>query len=228
MKQTMRPPSWAARSPGWRLPCSPECCCLRAACFWLRHRAQDPMRHDIHPRDLGAMASLIEDYAVIGNGETMALVGRDGSIDWLCLPRFDSAACFSALLGNPQHGRWLVAPATGACRATRSYRGDTMILETTFELKTGAVRVIDFMARREGISDLVRIVRGLRGKVAMRTELIVRFEYGSVLPWVSRRDDGRREIIAGPDRLLLSADVSLRGEDFRTVGNFEVAAGDEI
>lgn len=116
----------------------------------------------------------------------MAFVGRDGSIDWLGLPRFDSAACFSALLGSPQHGRWLVAPTTEAERVTRRYRGDTMILETNFESETGAVCVIDLMTRREGVSDLVRIVRGLRGTVTMRTELIVRFEYGSVVPWVSR------------------------------------------
>ena len=167
------------------------------------------------------MASRIEDYAAIGNCETMALVGRNGSIDWLGFPRFDSPACFSALLGDPGNGRWLIAPTAEPVDVTRRYRGDTMILETTFETKTGAVRVIDFMTRREGVSDLVRIVKGLRGNVAMRTELVVRFEYGSVLPWVSRRDDGRREITAGPDRLLLVSGVPLRGEDFRTVGEFK-------
>ena len=174
------------------------------------------------------MSSRIEDYAVIGNCETMALIGRDGSIDWLGLPRFDSAACFSALLGGPQHGRWLVAPTTEAERVTRRYRGDTMILETNFETGTGAVCVIDLMTRREGVSDLVRIVRGLRGTVAMRTELIVRFEYGSIVPWVSRQEDGRLEITAGPDRLLLDTGIPLRGENFRTVGEFEVSAGEEI
>lgn len=174
------------------------------------------------------MATRIEDYAVLGNCETMALVGRDGSIDWLGFPRFDSAACFSALLGDARNGRWLLAPTDSPVRVTRCYRGDTMILETTFETQAGAACVIDFMTRREGASDLVRIVKGLRGKVAMHTELIVRFDYGSVVPWVSRRDDGRREIIAGPDRLLLAADTPLRGVDFRTVGKFEVEAGDEI
>jgi GH15 family glucan-1,4-alpha-glucosidase len=174
------------------------------------------------------MPNRIEDYAAIGNCESMALVGNNGSIDWLGLPRFDSAACFSALLGTTNHGRWLVAPIADAVRVTRCYRGDTMILETTFETETGAVCVVDFMTRRDGVSDLVRIVRGVCGKVAMHTELVVRFEYGSVVPWVSRRDDGRHEIMAGPDRLLLDAGISLRGEDLKTVGEFEVSANDEI
>ena len=174
------------------------------------------------------MANRIEDYAAIGNCETMALVGRDGSIDWLGFPRFDSAACFSALLGESRNGRWLLAPIPGPATVSRCYRGDTMILETTFETSTGAALVIDFMTRREGASDLVRIVKGLRGKVAMHTELIVRFEYGSIVPWVSRRDDGRREFTAGPDRLLLAADTPLRGADLRTVGKFEIEAGDEV
>ena len=174
------------------------------------------------------MSNRIEDYAAIGNCETIALVGLDGSIDWLGLPRFDSAACFSALLADPGYGRWLVAPTGQANRATRRYRGDTMILETTFETDTGAACVIDFMSRRDGVSDLVRIVWGLRGKVAMHSELIVRFEYGSVLPWVSRREDGRREIVAGPDRLLLDAGIPLRGEDFRTIGEFEIVADDKV
>jgi GH15 family glucan-1,4-alpha-glucosidase len=170
----------------------------------------------------------IEGYAAIGNCETMALVGRDGSIDWLGFPRFDSAACFAALLGGSQNGRWLLAPISSVLHATRRYRRDTMILETTFETQTGAACIVDFMSRREGASDLVRIVKGLRGAVEMHTELIVRFEYGSVLPWVSRRKDGRREIVAGPDRLLLAADAPVRGQDFRTVGKFKVEAGDQV
>ncbi len=155
-------------------------------------------------------------------------MSRAGSIDWLGLPRFDSPACFAALLGGPRNGRWLIAPADDGFRATRRYLGDTMILETTFETETGAVCVIDLMTRRDGIADLVRIVRGLRGAVAMRTELIVRFDYGSITPWVSRQADGRLQLIAGPERLLLQSQIPLRGEDFSTVGEFEVAAGDEI
>jgi GH15 family glucan-1,4-alpha-glucosidase len=174
------------------------------------------------------MASRIEDYAVIGNCETLALVGRDGSIDWLCLPRFDSGACFSALLGKADHGRWLIAPKSDELRVTRRYRDDTLILETAFETEMGAVCVIDFMTQRDGVSDLVRMVRGLRGTVNMLTELIVRFEYGSVLPWVSRRADGRLELTAGPNRLLLDTSVSMRGENFRTVGEFEIKAGDLV
>ena len=174
------------------------------------------------------MLNSIEDYAVIGNGETLALVGRDGSIDWLGFPRFDSAACFASLLGDSRNGRWLVAPVAKDAHVTRHYRNDTLILETAFETGSGAVCIIDFMARRDGASDLIRLVRGIHGKVSMRTELVVRFEYGSVMPWVSRREDGRLQLTAGPDRLLLDTTVSLRGEDFRTVGEFDVSAGDEV
>jgi GH15 family glucan-1,4-alpha-glucosidase len=174
------------------------------------------------------MPHRIEDYAVIGNCETMALVGRDGSIDWLCAPRFDSPACFAALLGDPGHGRWLIAPKGEITRMTRQYRGDTLILETVFETADGAVAVIDCMARRVGVSDLVRIVRGIRGTVSMRTELVARFEYGSVVPWVSHQEDGRLQLTAGPDRLLLDTSVALRGEDMRTVGEFDVRAGEDV
>src|SRR4051794_1134453 len=134
----------------------------------------------------------IEDYALIGDCETAALVGRDGSIDWLCWPRFDSAACFAALLGEPEHGRWLLAPADPGARSTRRYRGDTLILETDFETAdgAGAVTVIDLMPPRGRASDLIRIVVGRRGRVAMRTELVLRFDYGSIVPWVSRLEDG--------------------------------------
>ncbi|MDB5394355.1 MAG: glucoamylase [Rhodospirillales bacterium] len=175
-----------------------------------------------------AGARRIEDYAVIGNCETAALVGRDGSIDWLCLPRFDSSACFAALLGEARHGRWIIAPIDSGARETRRYRGDTLILETTFETETGAACVIDFMTRRNGVSDLVRLVKGIRGTVAMHTELVVRFEYGSVIPWVSRQDDGRLQFIAGPDRLLLDSAVELRGKGMKSVGEFDVWAGDEV
>jgi GH15 family glucan-1,4-alpha-glucosidase len=173
------------------------------------------------------MPGRIEDYAVIGNCETMALVGRDGSMDWLCLPRFDSDACFSALLGAPEHGRWLIAPVEKNARGSRRYRGDSLILETTFETATGAACVIDFMSRRDGVADVVRLVRGVRGTVTLRTELLVRFGYGATVPWVSRQADGRLLFIAGPDRLLLDTAVPLRGEGFKTVGEFVVAAGEE-
>jgi GH15 family glucan-1,4-alpha-glucosidase len=174
------------------------------------------------------MACRIEDYAVIGNCETVALVGRDGSVDWLGLPRFDSPACFAALLGSPDHGRWLVAPAEDGAQATRHYRGDTLVLETTFETTAGAVCVVDFMTRRDGATDIVRLVRGVRGSVMMHTELVVRFDYGSVVPWVSRQPVGRLEMVAGPDRLTLDTAVPLRGEDMRTAGNFEVRQGEEV
>jgi GH15 family glucan-1,4-alpha-glucosidase len=174
------------------------------------------------------MPSRIEDYAVIGNCETTALVGRDGSIDWLGMPRFDSGACFAALLGETRHGRWLIAPAAADARVTRRYRDDTLILETTFETQEGAICVIDFMTRHSGFSDVVRVVRGLRGTVAMHAELVVRFDYGSVVPWVSRQPDGRLLFIAGPDRVMLDTRVPLRGEDMRTVGEFTVDAGQDI
>ena len=148
------------------------------------------------------MLNRIEDYAVIGNCESLALVSRDGSIDWMCLPRFDSGACFAALLGGPEHGRWLVGPATDDAKVTRRYRGDTLILETEFETETGTAVIIDFMMRRDGVSDLIRLVRGLKGTVDMFT--------------------------AGPDRLLLLAPVRLRGEDMKTVGEFTVSEGEEV
>ena len=174
------------------------------------------------------MPSRIEDYAVIGNCETMALIGLDGSMDWLCLPRFDSHACFAALLGNAENGRWLVAPSGTASRAKRRYLGETLILETMFETETGTVCVVDCVSRRGPVSDVVRLVRGVSGRVAMRTELIVRFDYGLGVPWVTQRDDGRLQMVAGADRLLLDTSVSLRGENMRTVGEFDVEAGHEV
>jgi GH15 family glucan-1,4-alpha-glucosidase len=173
---------------------------------------------------------LIEDYAMIGNCHSIALVGRNGSIDWLGLPRVDSAACFAALLGKPEHGRWLIAPADAetAPQISRRYRGDTMILETTFETETGAVVLVDFIARRGRLSDVVRMVKGISGTVSMRTEVIVRFEYGSIVPWVTRQPDGRLQFTAGPDRLLLDADTELHGENLKTIGEFEISAGQEV
>ena len=174
------------------------------------------------------MPCRIEDYAIIGNCETIALVGRDGSIDWLGLPRFDSAACFAALLGEPKHGRWLIAPADASAAVTRSYCGDTLILETVFRTDAGTVRITDFMLRRERGSEVVRIVAGLEGEVAMRMELTVRFDYGSIVPWVSQQGDGRLQFIAGPDRLLLNSAVATHGEDRRTVADFTIAAGEDV
>src|SRR5262249_30174039 len=148
----------------------------------------------------------IEDYAIIGDCITGALVSRRGSIDWLCVPRFDSSACFAALLGETKHGRWLLAPCDEQARVRRQYRGDTLILETEFETDNGAVRITDFMPPGGETADVMRIVTGLRGRVAMRTELVIRFDYGSIVPWVSRLDDGRLRAIAGPDMLVLTSD----------------------
>jgi len=170
----------------------------------------------------------IEDYAVIGNCETMALVGRNGSIDWLCLPRFDAAACFAALLGDESHGRWLIAPAGEVTRSSRRYRDGTLILETTFETATGAVVLTDCMTRREGTCDLLRRVRGLRGRVAMQAELTGRMDYGSAVPWVSRAEDGRIQFVVGPDRLMLQTSVAVTNRDMRSVSEFEIGAGEEL
>jgi GH15 family glucan-1,4-alpha-glucosidase len=178
------------------------------------------------------MAANLEDYALIGDCQTAALVGRDGSIDWLCWPRFDSGACFAALLGNRDNGRWLVSAADPAARISRHYRDRTLILETEIETADGAATVIDFMPLRGKNSDLVRIVRGKRGRVAMRTELIVRFDYGSLVPWVTNpgakaQGDGWRAI-CGPNMVVLRTPVKLRGQDFTTVGEFTVTAGETI
>ena len=168
----------------------------------------------------------IEDYAIIGDCETAALVSRAGSIDWLCWPRFDSPACFAALLGGPDHGRWKLAPADVNARVTRRYRGDTLILETEFETAEGTAVVIDFMPLRDGKSNVVRTVVGKRGRVAMRTQIILRCDYGAIIPWVSRLDDGALRAIAGPDMIVIRTDVELRGEGFTTVGEFTIAEGE--
>jgi GH15 family glucan-1,4-alpha-glucosidase len=174
------------------------------------------------------MPGRIEDYALIGDCETAALVGRDGSIDWLCWPRFDGGACFAALLGTPEHGRWLMAPVETPLKVTRRYRRDTLILETELETPSGAVTLIDFMPPRGKASDVVRIVRGRRGTVAMRTEAIFRFDYGANVPWVSRLEDGALRAIAGPDMVVLRTPVAVRGEDMKTVGEFTVSAGQSV
>ncbi len=172
------------------------------------------------------MALAIEDYALIGDCETAALIGRDGSIDWLCWPRFDSAACFAALLGGPEHGRWLVAPAEEPRRVARRYRPGTLVLETEFQCASGAVTLVDFMPVRDRASNLVRMVVGKEGRVPMRTELCLRFDYGSAVPWVTRTDTGALRAIAGPDMVELSTAVQLRGEGLRTVGEFEIGANE--
>jgi GH15 family glucan-1,4-alpha-glucosidase len=174
------------------------------------------------------MAERIEDYALIGDCETAVLVSRSGSMDWLCWPRFDSDACFAALLGTHDHGRWLISPRETSPRISRRYRGDTLILETTFETEEGAVKLTDFMPLRDGRSDVVRIVTGERGKVAMHTELILRFGYGAIVPWVTRLPDGGIRAIAGPDMVLLCTSVKLQGENLTTVGDFTVSAGESV
>ena len=172
------------------------------------------------------MATPIEDYAIIGDCETAALVSRAGSIDWLCWPRFDSPACFAALLGGPDHGRWTLAPADTNARSSRRYRDDTLILETEFETAEGALVVIDFMPLRDGKSNIVRTVVGKRGRVAMRTQIVLRFDYGAIVPWVSRLDDGGLRAIAGPDMIVIRSDVEVHGEDLTTVGDFTIAEGE--
>ncbi|UEM21380.1 glycoside hydrolase family 15 protein [Skermanella mucosa] len=173
------------------------------------------------------MPSRIEDYALVGDCETVALVDRNGSIDWLCWPRFDSGACFAALLGGPEHGHWIVAPVESGPRVSRHYRNGTMILETDFVTADGAVTLIDFMPLRGAASDLVRIVVGRRGQVTMRTELVLRFGYGTMIPWVTRLPDGTGlRAIAGPDMVVLRTTVPLHGENLKTLGEFTIHAGE--
>ena len=169
----------------------------------------------------------IEDYALIGNTRTAALVGNDGSIDWMCVPCFDSSACFAALLGKPKHGRWRLAPASKARTVRRAYRPDTLVLETEFETSTGVVRVIDCMPVWNERTDVVRVVAGVRGRVSMQMELIIRPGYGAVTPWVRRVDDALLAT-AGPDSLELRTPVETAGRNFTTVAEFTVAAGQRV
>jgi GH15 family glucan-1,4-alpha-glucosidase len=169
----------------------------------------------------------LEDYGLIGDTQTAALVGRDGSVDWLCMPRFDSHACFAALLGDPGHGRWRIAPADPVTTVTRRYRGHSLVLETEFRTDRGAVRLVDCMPPRDRSPDLVRIVEGLEGEVAMEMELVVRFDYGSIVPWV-RRIDGVWRAIGGPDALSLWSPVDLHGVDLTTHASFTVRAGERV
>src|SRR4051812_27436674 len=175
------------------------------------------------------MALRIEDYALTGDTQTAALVGNNGSIDWLCLPRFDSGACFAALLGDRDNGRWLLAPASGGAvqKTARHYRSGTLVLETEFTTDSGTVRIVDCMPPRGDAPDVVRVVEGVSGQVAMQMELIIRFDYGNIIPWV-RRAGGRLVAIAGPDALWLQPPVETRGEDFPPVAEFTVHAGDRV
>ncbi|MER5718142.1 glycoside hydrolase family 15 protein [Streptomyces sp. NPDC002132] len=176
----------------------------------------------MHPR--------IEDYAVIGDEQTAALVGRDGSIDWLCLPRFDSGACFARLLGDEENGHWRIAPsgAEGPC-TRRAYRPDTLVLDTEWETADGAIRVTDLMPQRDRAPDVVRVVEGLRGRVTVCSTLRLRFDYGSVVPWM-RRSDGHRVAVAGPDAVWLRSEpeVLTWGEDFCTFSEFTVEEGESV
>ena len=175
------------------------------------------------------MPCKIEDYGLIGDCETAALVGRDGSIDWLCWPAFDSDACFAAILGTEKHGHWKIAPSDDVTRISRRYWGDTLILETRFETKNGAVAVIDFMPLRGKASDVVRLVRGISGRVKLRMELVIRFGFGTDIPWVKKNEDGPGLLaICGPDMTVLRTPVETRGEDMTTVADFEVGEGETI
>ncbi|WP_339035305.1 glycoside hydrolase family 15 protein [Bradyrhizobium symbiodeficiens] len=173
------------------------------------------------------MTQKIENYALIGDCETAALVGRDGSIDWLCWPAFDSDACFAAILGTHKNGRWLIAPGEDVTTTSRRYLGDTLILETRFETKSGTVALIDFMPPRGKASDIVRLVRGVNGTVKMRMELVIRFGFGVDIPWV-RRIDHSLMAIAGQDMTVLRTPVKTRGEDLTTVSDFEVKVGETV
>jgi GH15 family glucan-1,4-alpha-glucosidase len=173
------------------------------------------------------LACKIEDYGLIGDCETAALVGRDGSIDWLCWPAFDSDACFAALLGTPRQGRWLMAPAQAVTKSARRYRDHTLILETRFETADGIVELIDFMPPRGKASDIVRLVRGVSGRVKLRMELVIRFGFGDDIPWVKRTEDGLLAI-CGPDMTVLRTPVTTRGEDMTTVSDFDVSEGEIV
>ncbi len=175
------------------------------------------------------MPCKIEDYGLIGDCETAALVGRDGSIDWLCWPTFDADACFAAILGNEQHGRWKIAPAEAGSKISRRYWGNSLILETRFETKDGTVAVIDFMPPRGKASDIVRLVRGINGRVKLRMELVMRFGFGTDIPWVKKNEDGTGLLaICGQDMAVLRTPVETRGEDMTSVADFEVGEGETV
>jgi len=170
----------------------------------------------------------IEDYALISDLQTAALVGLNGSIDWLCFPRFDSGACFAALLGDAANGRWLLRPDCEVERVERRYRRDSLVHELDFHTEHGVVRLVDFMPPRGADPDVVRIVEGIEGRVPMRMELVLRFDYGSVVPWVRRLDDDTRIAVAGPDAIALRTPVALRGENLSTVAEFAAEPGERV
>jgi GH15 family glucan-1,4-alpha-glucosidase len=174
------------------------------------------------------LSSRIEDYGLIGDCQTAALVGRDGSIDWLCWPAFDSDACFAGLLGTHRNGRWLIAPAEKVTNSSRRYRDNTLILETRFVTAGGEVALIDFMPPRGHASDVVRLVRGIRGRVKLMMQLVIRFGFGADIPWVRKTEDGALLAIAGQDMTVLRAPVETRGEDLTTVAEFEVGEGETM
>jgi GH15 family glucan-1,4-alpha-glucosidase len=173
------------------------------------------------------MPARIEDYALIGDCETAALVDKTGSIDWLCWPAFSSPACFSALLGSEENGYWKISPRSSDCKVSRRYLDHTLVLETTFEHKDGAIRLIDFMPVRGANSDVVRIVEGIRGTLDVRMELALRFDYGRTVPWVTRIEDGVRAI-AGPSLAVLHSPVSVHGENLKTIAEFGVTEGERV
>jgi GH15 family glucan-1,4-alpha-glucosidase len=173
------------------------------------------------------MAAPIEDYALIGDTHTAGLLSRDGSIDWLCLPRFDGPACFAALLGDRSNGRWRLAPAGGVREVRRRYQGDTLVLETEWYTEDGVVRVVDCMPPRQSDPDVARVVEGIRGRVPMRMELTIRFDYGSIVPWV-RHIGGALHAIAGPDSVWLRTPVAVRGENWTSLADFTVAEGERV
>jgi GH15 family glucan-1,4-alpha-glucosidase len=174
------------------------------------------------------MTLLIEDYALIGNNATGALVGNNGSIDWLCFPCFDSAACFAALLGTWENGHWSIAPKNAHPKVSRRYRDGTLVLETEFSTPEGTVVLVDCMDRRGQWQDVIRLVRGLRGRVPMQMELAIRFDFGTAVPWVSRTDDGRLRAVAGPHQILFDTPVELRGEELMTRADFMAEEGQTI
>ncbi len=174
------------------------------------------------------MPQTIENYAIVGNRATAALVSSEGSIDWLGFPRFDSEACFAALLGSPDNGRWLIRPKAQPTHVSRRYREGTLILETEFQTPEGTVTLTDCMQRRDGSSNVLRLVRGKQGSVPMMMELCIRFGYGKIVPWVVSLPDGRVRAVAGPDQLILQTPVATRGENLKTVAEFEIREGEEI